>query len=1294
MANGDLTYTSKPKPPIGKSVQAHLGKASRFADGHTRNWSLFFFFRILPEAELAEDLNRLKAFMTVLNAGASRAAEAKTEGQKLLASIRHSTTMNAGVLAQAKQDTKGKKETKQDEKVPELDAPARLFLDWLKVITGTGATALTDTLRDKLGKAGVPVDVFQPTKARVTTTETGAVAAVPASLDLDGIEEEVDFLNNVSNNVAWLQTVDRDQTMQALEKLWDGLRPMSAMLADAGKFKKAFVKSFGDTPAQAGLTALNGGLLKVCLYELLRQLAPAQWSDPAEAQCPAASRSTAEDKGARLEDRDLPWDPVAINFAFTYSGLEALKLDAATLASFPDAFKEGMAARAERLGDTGPSAPENWEGVLGLDRVHGYFTGGFQVGGSLPKSKHDSDSRPLPVPAKLWQDLRDQVRAYNDRSSDLGQNMRNHIRTYFKLIGMDILHIELGEDPYEVDEAQNVKRLAHRKEHFGFRDGISQPFVDLELGDPAPGGGTPRRNRTWSPLAAGEIYLDQPDEDNNCHKLPVGDLLRRGSTFVVFRKLEQDVAGFRAFLAKQRPGSVEAQRKLAAQFVGRWQNGTPLVLAPDVPLELGDDSEGLLNDYLYAADDPMGQKCPLGAHARRTNPRDIGGTDDVRRHRILRRGIGYGGPLLPDNVLGDGNKRGLLFVAANARIDLQFEVIQANWINRGEFLGQAGLSRCPLTGTNAGGAGDAFLEVGAVAPVTHVPRFVITRGGDYFFAPGMDALKAMSTGCRFKVEEAKLPYQGYSMGDTETPTLFSEERMKEFAARILSGKANVIRVVPPAGSQRDSVAFVGRHKDVKKVLGTYLNADADLEKRKIVNSVDQYRTAVQRISSGQDFIVGTEPGSDTAAKRERLHEILEKAWGALGEPGKVLDRLKSITKRNIEAALRRTGPGRRIDLVHDLASVAVYGVISELFGTPGPTSLTELAVALPFARQHVGEIEPEWLLAASARKPDDPSLATWQIWSILLFADIVGNYTRQPELMALANQAGSEFLNHLGALIVRARASSSMTPEKSTPPNLLAAFVSLEKTFVGKCGYTSVDYYSDVRILLLELVSSAVVIPSTFGSVMATLLDFGINLSELMPVLLADPQFGMAAADATAQKGAEATDATAQKEAKPTNATAKEGKDGVARLVYEAWRLNPSIKLLMRKCMQDVDLPSTGKLKKDDWVAALVATACFDGDPFEQPLRFSLHPFLPGPEREIDDYLLFGTSGDSGTAEGRKICWGRDKLALYLLKECVKAAGRLLRLRRVAGPTGDLRKIAQVNVGLCAHFADVLPDWK
>lgn len=1272
MANGDTAHTSE--LALGKKVQAHIGKASHFADGKTRNWSLFFFFRILPEAELNQDLELLKQYMQAHSdadkaeniADEEQRNEAKKkegkEGQKLLAALQHATTMNAGIFAQAQLNEKKAKSNKKakaaahepdanqpDAHQPELDAPARLFLDWLQVTTGAtteaGVTALTKTLRTKLHDAGVPDDVFQPAKAP------------PASDGTDSIDDEVKFLTEISAHVAWLKPVPDDEARPTLEGLWrTALRPMAAILADPGKFKRAFVKSFGNTPAEAGLKALEGGLLKVCLYELLRQLAPAQWEDPASAQRPPASRSTEADRGAK--DASLPWDPVGISFAFTYSGLSALKLHPDTLASFPDAFKQGMAARAERLGDTGPSAPENWEGLLGLDRIHGYFTGGFQVGGSRPKPEGAEALPPLPVPARLWQDLRDHVRAYNDRTSDLGQELRDHVRAFFKLIGMDILHIELGEDPYEVDESKNVKMLEDRKEHFGFRDGISQPFVNLGLGDPAPGGGTPRRNRTWSPLAAGEIYLDQPDEDNNFHQLPANELLRRGSTFLVFRKLEQDVAGFRAFLARQRPGNAEAQRKLAAEFVGRWQNGMPLVLAPDAPLELGDDSEGILNDFLYAADDPMGRKCPLGAHSRRTNPRDIGGTDDVRRHRILRRGVAYGGPLLPDNVLGDGNKRGLLFVAANARIDLQFEVIQSVWLNRGEFLGQAGLNRCPLTGANAGGAGDGFLEAGAIAPVIGLPRFVITRGGDYFFAPGMEALKAIAKNCKFPPEN--LPYQGYSMGDTETPTLFSEERIRGFAARILGGQDHVIRVGPlkagPAGDPGAApVAFVGKHKDVKRVLGTYLNAE------KIINSVDQYSTAVQRISSGQDFIVSTEPGSHTAPKRQRLRTILETAWRQLGDR----KALESITKRNIEAALRRTGPSRRIDLVHDIASVAVYGVISELFGTPGPTSLTELAVSLPFARQHVGDLEPDWLLAASARKPDDPGLATWQIWSILLFADIVGNSTRQPELMSLANQAGSEFLNHLSGLIARARMPPENPAEKPAPANLLAAFVALEKFFVEKFAYTSVEYYSDVRILLLELASSAVVIPATFGSVMGTLLDFGINLSQLMPILLKDPQFGPAGKE-----------------------------DGVERLVYEAWRLNPSIRLLMRKCKQDIELPSTGKLKAEDWVAALVAVACFDGEAFEEPKRFSLHPFLPGPPRKIEDYLLFGTSGDSETAEGRKICWGRDALALYLLKECVKAASRLQRLRRVAGPTGDLRKIVQINVGLCAHFAGVLSDWK
>src|SRR5262249_6840678 len=161
-----------------------------------------------------------------------------------------------------------------------------------------------------------------------------------------------------------------------------------------------------------------------------------------------------------------------------------------------------------------------------------------------------------------------------------------------------------------VDRHGHVRRLPYRREHFGFRDGISQPFVDLELQDPPPGGGTPDRDRNWSPVAPGEIYLDRCDEDGTVPKQPIPPLLRKGSTFVVFRKLEQDVPRFRAFLSKLRPADKEAQHKLASQFMGRWSNGTPLVLSPDAPIDLGSDPGRLMNDFLYAADDPIGANCP------------------------------------------------------------------------------------------------------------------------------------------------------------------------------------------------------------------------------------------------------------------------------------------------------------------------------------------------------------------------------------------------------------------------------------------------------------------------------------------------------------------------------------------------------------------------------------------------------------------------------------------------------------------------------------------------------------
>lgn len=1168
---------------LATAVQANLGRASRFVDGNTRNWSLFFFFRILSTARLGANLKQI-------------------------------------ALALDAQAAAGAAPTKLDDP----QAPAQLFLDWLKVLVEAKSDDFWKTFRTECEKAGIRVPAqtgpdrgaYEFLFQAIEDFSKGAFARLPAS-----------FTTPVKADVA---------------------RAAYVTLSNPDNFN-AFVAKFGTNAAAAGRKALSGGLLGAFVYELIRQFAPAQAGLKDGAARPGVLRSEAAETRLKRDQADKQWDPVPINFAFTFPGLKALQLSEPTLASFPEAFKQGMAARAERLGDVGPSAPENWEGVLGLDCVHGYFTGGYLVDGDDQAISEDSRRR-----------LRDDVSAFNDStgSNGWGDILRTILTLLCLPLGIEILHIELGEDPYEVDKNGRPIRPPYRLEHFGFRDGISQPFVDMNLGDPLPGGGTPSRNRTWTPVAHGEIYLSEKDEDGNKHHLPVHKSLRDGSTFLVFRKLEQDVAAFRAYLASQRPNDRAAQDKLAAQFVGRWSNGTPLVVAPDAPRDLGNDPDGLLNDFRYAADDPKGARCPLGSHIRRTNPRDIGGTNDVRRHRILRRGMAYGGSLLPMDSPDDGRKRGLLFIAANSRLDLQFEVIQADWINKGEILGQAGLNRCPLTGANLGGAGDSFLESGAVAPVTKLPSFVITRGGDYFFAPGVTAMREIAQGEKFKVADAELPYEGYSMGDATTPTLLSEERVRGYVGQIFSGAKDVVRVgMPPSPVPGDPVAapvaFVARVAHVKQALGMRTDANGQM-----ITSVPHYQEATRVISTGHDMIVSTQPDSITGAKRALMIKILEAGWAALSTPQEpVYVGLARRTKRSIEATLRRAASRRAIDIVHDLGSVTTYNVMSDLFGTPGPDWLTEMAVALRFSRQHLTQVDPEWLAVIKAGKPEDVGLATWQVWSILMFVDIVGNYLEQQELKGLGMQAGREFLTHIDTLIVKARAQQPAPPANI---NLLAAFVALEKVFTDPTKPNALPvetYYALVRMLLLEVASSAIVIAPTLGAVVHTALSGGIDLTSLIQLLM-----------------------------KVTPSQAKFD-EGIARVFYETWRLNPTVKLLMRRS-NETEQYGKDTVQKGDWIAALIGAACFDPVAFPEPRRFSLDPILPGPKRNMEDYLLFGDSQAPG-----RLCWGRDKLALYLLTECLKAVGRLKGLKKVAGAGGELKKFAQINVGLSTRFVSVLPDW-
>jgi Dyp-type peroxidase family len=379
-----------------------------------------------------------------------------------------------------------------------------------------------------------------------------------------------------------------------------------------------------------------------------------------------------------------PTSPLAdtwVSVALTYQGLEALGVPRESLDTFAWEFQQGMAARAKTLGDTGESIPEHWEKPLGTPDVHVVLV-------AVSPDAH--------------------------RLEAVVQRAR---KAYQELTGITAIW------------RQDCHALPTEKEPFGFRDGISHPAVE--------GSGIPGTNPREQPLKAGEFVLGYRDEIGGI-QITMPEVLGRNGTYVVFRKLHQRVAAFRQYL-KANSDSPEDEELLAAKVMGRWHSGAPLALCPfhDDPA-LGADPRRN-NDFLYQEDDPAGFKTPGGSHIRRTNPRDSSIAGVARIHRMIRCGTAYGPPLPPGVLDDDGADRGLMFAFVGAHLGRQFEFVQSQWINDGVFFG-AGDAKDPIVGSNDD---DAFTV--PRRPVRRrlqgLPRFVVTRGGEYAFMPGLRALR-------------------------------------------------------------------------------------------------------------------------------------------------------------------------------------------------------------------------------------------------------------------------------------------------------------------------------------------------------------------------------------------------------------------------------------------------------------------------------------------------------------------------------------------------------------------------
>ncbi len=293
-------------------------------------------------------------------------------------------------------------------------------------------------------------------------------------------------------------------------------------------------------------------------------------------------------------------------------------------------------------------------------------------------------------------------------------------------------------------------------EHFGFADGLSQPHVPGLHGRPRPG---------EDPIPVGEVVLGYP---NAYGKLPMtpwwGDFdLGRNGSYLVFRKLGQDVAGLwswlagharRLALASGDPAAADYLTELlAAKLVGRWRSGAPLTLAPE------HDDPGLAtperrNVFDYLELDSGGLRCPISSHIRRANPRDArgGSADDSRtvvgRHRIVRRGRSYGAPLPHADALAgrdDGVARGLYFVCLQSSIARGFEFIQQTWLANPGFLGMH-REPDPILGGSAGKCHFTIPADPCRLRLTSIPTVVTTLGGGYFFLPSLTALSRIAAG--------------------------------------------------------------------------------------------------------------------------------------------------------------------------------------------------------------------------------------------------------------------------------------------------------------------------------------------------------------------------------------------------------------------------------------------------------------------------------------------------------------------------------------------------------------------
>ncbi|MHA4846069.1 Dyp-type peroxidase [Flavitalea antarctica] len=444
---------------------------------------------------------------------------------------------------------------------------------------------------------------------------------------------------------------------------------------------------------------------------------------------------------------------IAVQIAFTSSGLKQLGLAENILSTFSREFIEGMS-----FSYADPHNPE--------EKISERSTLLGDVNASDPRHWHwGNEAKPVDTILLLYAESREMLERLK---SDCFDNLQKGVTPVYTA----------DTFPYNPDEAI--------REHFGFSDGISQPIIK--------GFKKSARAAKDQMVNPGEIILGHKNEYNSYSPSPWfeengmqtdldyvpgsdtrKDLGKNGS-YLVFRQMEQHVVNFYQFVylfSKEDANDQSAKAiKLAAKMVGRWPDGQSLAVAK-LPSEPIND----LNDFMYYKIDEDGTGCPFGAHVRRTNPRDqvhagrdgkpALSLDMSKKHRILRRGRIYGKPLAADlkaeSILDAAKKnnfegkwpsnpnvktkinRGIHFMCLVSDISRQFEFVQSVWSNTPSFA-ELHNEVDPIISSRSTALKQNFEEFTTPQNLVrnrykNVPEFTTVVGGAYFFLPGIRALK-------------------------------------------------------------------------------------------------------------------------------------------------------------------------------------------------------------------------------------------------------------------------------------------------------------------------------------------------------------------------------------------------------------------------------------------------------------------------------------------------------------------------------------------------------------------------